>query len=298
MRKNNSIGEPLVSVGIPTYNRPEGLERTLKCIASQTYRNLEILISDNASAGPETAAVANAFTSMDTRIVYVRQSQNLGAIPNFRFLLQRARGEFFMWAADDDEWHPRFVAACLEAIGECGTSCSLIGIVHRPGDERSIVPTPLLSPDQSNFINARKFLFALRSSLFYGIHRRETIKEFLTDRAFDYYDCFFLLRQILSHGVTVIPEILYWAGIDGKSYTPKPLNPKEGRVFDYMPFLLGCSSLVIRSRKLRSREKMILLITVLQVTAREFAMWEAKVRPAQAKMGSLIARFAKLFNKS
>jgi len=33
---------PLISVGIPTYNRPEGLERTLQQITSQTYKNLEI----------------------------------------------------------------------------------------------------------------------------------------------------------------------------------------------------------------------------------------------------------------
>ena len=41
---------PLVTVGIPTYNRPKGLERTLQCILNQTYANLEIIISDNCSA--------------------------------------------------------------------------------------------------------------------------------------------------------------------------------------------------------------------------------------------------------
>ena len=35
--------QPLVSVGIPTYNRPEGLRQTLDCITFQTYKNLEII---------------------------------------------------------------------------------------------------------------------------------------------------------------------------------------------------------------------------------------------------------------
>ena len=40
---------PMVTVGIPTFNRPEGLERTLACITKQTYTNLEIIVSDNCS---------------------------------------------------------------------------------------------------------------------------------------------------------------------------------------------------------------------------------------------------------
>ena len=45
MQKRN----PLVTVGIPTYNRPAGLERTLECIRQQSYTNLEIIVSDNCS---------------------------------------------------------------------------------------------------------------------------------------------------------------------------------------------------------------------------------------------------------
>ena len=46
--------DPLVSVGIPTFNRPMTLYRTLECIICQTYKNLEIIISDNYSPGDET----------------------------------------------------------------------------------------------------------------------------------------------------------------------------------------------------------------------------------------------------
>ncbi|MBK7374561.1 MAG: glycosyltransferase [Chitinophagaceae bacterium] len=48
---------PLVTVGIPTYNRPGGLERTLACITVQTYANLEIIVSDNCSADPRVLPV-------------------------------------------------------------------------------------------------------------------------------------------------------------------------------------------------------------------------------------------------
>src|SRR5947199_10799653 len=96
--------EPLVTVGIPTYNRPAGLRRALDCITGQTYRNLEILVSDNCSPGEETAAIVREYQSRDPRISYFRQPTNLGMDGNFKFLLAQAAGPYFFWAADDDEW--------------------------------------------------------------------------------------------------------------------------------------------------------------------------------------------------
>src|ERR1700688_2286292 len=104
---------PLVSVGIPTYNRPVGLRRTLEFICGQTYSNIEIIVSDNASLDPGTKSVAEEFAARDERIKYFRQRANIGAMENFRFVLAKASGDYFMWAADDDEWDPRFVETCL-----------------------------------------------------------------------------------------------------------------------------------------------------------------------------------------
>lgn len=95
--------QPLVSVGIPTYNRPDGLKRTLECITGQTYKNLEIIVSDNCSPGRETDEVVREFMARDDRILYFRQDTNMGPSFNFQFVLEKARGEYFMWAADDDD---------------------------------------------------------------------------------------------------------------------------------------------------------------------------------------------------
>lgn len=86
---------PLVSVGIPTYNRPEGLRRTLECITGQTYQNLEIIVSDNCSPGLETERMVREFMEKDSRILYYRQEKNVGAANNFSFVLKKASGVFF-----------------------------------------------------------------------------------------------------------------------------------------------------------------------------------------------------------
>ena len=94
----------LVSVGIPTYNRPQGLRLALECVTLQTYKNLEIIISDNFSTNPEVELVIKEYKDKDQRIRYFRNSENIGATKNFDLVLEKATGKYFMWAADDDEW--------------------------------------------------------------------------------------------------------------------------------------------------------------------------------------------------
>ncbi|MFH1461880.1 MAG: glycosyltransferase family 2 protein [bacterium] len=112
MKNNNN--QQLVSVGIPTYNRPEGLRRTLECITGQTYKNLEIIVSDNCSQGKETEEIMREFMAKDSRIQYFHQEKNKGAFFNFDFVLKKATGEYFMWAADDDEWELFFIESCIK----------------------------------------------------------------------------------------------------------------------------------------------------------------------------------------
>ncbi len=107
---------PLVTVGIPTYNRPEGLERTLISILNQTYSNIHVLVSDNCSAAPNVLTVLQKYAGLDKRVKYTIQKKNLSLVPNFQYLLDQADGKYFMWAADDDQWSPGFIETCVEAM--------------------------------------------------------------------------------------------------------------------------------------------------------------------------------------
>lgn len=95
---------PLVSVGIPTYNRPHLLQRTLESLRKQTYPNLEIIVSDNASPDADTVmAVVSQYQELGLPIKYCQQQRNIGPGENFKFVLKEAKGEFFFWLADDDQ---------------------------------------------------------------------------------------------------------------------------------------------------------------------------------------------------
>jgi glycosyltransferase involved in cell wall biosynthesis len=255
---------PLVSVGIPTFNRPEGLRRTLRCICAQTYSNIEIIVSDNASAGTETEVVAREFSEQDARIKYFRQPSNIGSTENFRFLLKNASGEYFMWAADDDEWDASFIETCLAATDPPCSVMTKFSTVLRARNIREEKLVPQLSPDASLSQNVMNFFSIMQPSLFYGLHHRKSILFFLTGKCFDFYDCYAVLRIILESGFRTIDRNLFTAGVDGISRKVKYANMAKKRL-EFWPFFLHCSIALARSSGLSGWEKMGLWIRLLQV---------------------------------
>ena len=96
------MNNELVTIGVMSYNRPELLRLTLVGITKQTYQNLEIIITDNCSPNPNVDLVIKEFAERDSRIQYYRQEKNYGAGFSSPFVLKKASGNYFMWAADDD----------------------------------------------------------------------------------------------------------------------------------------------------------------------------------------------------
>ncbi len=251
--------QPLVSIGIPTYSRPEGLRRTLECITAQTYRNLEIIVSDNSSPGLETQRVVESFMSNDRRVSYHRQNINRGAFSNFKFVLKASTGQYFMWAADDDEWRLEFVETCLENMGMAGSVMTGINVKNRISNQSISVALPSLARQNSVFTNTLAFLDNIQPSLFYGLHLRNSILFCLTDEPFDFYDCYFIIHQILYQGFHLVSSPLYTAGIDSMDYIKKPANPMKGRLFEYDRFYLKTAFAITNCPQLCAEEKARLL---------------------------------------
>jgi len=105
----------LVSIGIPTYNRAAGLQRAAASVLGQTHRELELVISDNAStdATPELCA---QLAAGDVRVRVVRQPFNRGPTANFNAVLEQLRGEHVMLLADDDTLDRSFVERCRASL--------------------------------------------------------------------------------------------------------------------------------------------------------------------------------------
>ena len=134
---------PLVSIGIPTYNRADGyLKDCIESTIKQTYPAIEIIVSDNFSSDNTPDLVGNID---DDRIRYFRQQKNIGANNNFNFCLNQAKGDYFLLLHDDDLIDPDFIETCMQAadyqrgIGIIRTGTRLIDwqgitIIEMPND--------------------------------------------------------------------------------------------------------------------------------------------------------------------
>ncbi len=107
--------QPRVSIGLPVYNGQRYIEETIDAILAQSWQDLELVISDNASTD-RTEEIARAYAARDSRVRYFRNPVNLGAAQNYNLAFRRARGEFFKWSAHDDLIAPEFVARCVEVL--------------------------------------------------------------------------------------------------------------------------------------------------------------------------------------
>jgi glycosyltransferase involved in cell wall biosynthesis len=105
----------MVSIGLPVYNGERYLESALESMLSQTYTDLELIISDNAS-DDRTRDICLDYARKDTRIRYGRNERNLGAAANYNRVVARSRGQYFKWVAHDDVYSSHFLAQCLEAL--------------------------------------------------------------------------------------------------------------------------------------------------------------------------------------
>lgn len=116
---------PMVTVAIPTFNRLELLKRAIASALTQNYKNLEIIISDNASSDgtPEYLRSLD-----DIRIKVVLGEQNLGMVANWDRCLANARGDYFLLMSDDDAL---FEESAIEKLvsGFLGEAGKNVGVV-------------------------------------------------------------------------------------------------------------------------------------------------------------------------
>lgn len=140
--KDGKTVEPLVSICIPAYNAERFLEETLNSALSQTYPNLEIIVSDDCSQDG-TFEIASRYAGRG--VLVIRTPSNLGMFGNFNYVIRHSSGKYILKLDADDLVDPEHVAeqvAVLEAYPQVSfahCACRLIDVNGRLiGYERSL----------------------------------------------------------------------------------------------------------------------------------------------------------------
>ncbi len=206
--------KPLVSLCIPVFNGENYLEECIRSLIAQPRGDIEILISDNASTDA-TEEICREFSSSDRRIVYLRQSENMGAAWNFNECFRRSRGEFFSWTGHDDIRPPDFVDVSLAAFDAAGHDYVMVSCrsVFIDGEGESIGLDVGVMPVRSKWA-FRRLGTALNhsdfSAPFYGMIRRETLERTRQVGAFEASDIVFISEVAMLGKVAEVEDVLLY----------------------------------------------------------------------------------------
>ena len=195
----NTKNSPLVSVIIPCYNTEKYVESAVRSIMSQTYKNLEIIITDDCSTD-NTFTILQRLVAEDSRIKLYKNEINLKIVKTLNNMILQANGKYIARMDADDISLPKRIENQVDFLekhrdyGFCGTNAFYI---NEKGKKFRFSHLP---------ITAEENLFCLG---FYSsfIHpavliRSETYKENLYDENFLYAEDYELwVRLIVSKGI-------------------------------------------------------------------------------------------------
>lgn len=129
--------KPLVSVYIPTHNRAKLLERAVMSVLNQTYKNIEVIICNDASQD-NTEVVLTKFANMDSRVRFISNESPQGACYSRNRCINLASGEFITGLDDDDEFMPERIERFVNIVRELNKSIICSNRVFKSSQSENI----------------------------------------------------------------------------------------------------------------------------------------------------------------
>ena len=103
----------MITIGIPTYNRVSLLKGCVESALTQSYPNVEVVVSNNASTDGTLAFLQSI---RDPRLRILTNPTNVGAMANFDKCIREARGDYLVIACDDNVFDPEFLERCVRLV--------------------------------------------------------------------------------------------------------------------------------------------------------------------------------------
>ena len=208
---------PLVSIGMPVYNGARYIDATLSSLVKQTVTDLHITICDDGSTD-DTMAICRRYASNDRRISLSRNSQRLGGAKNFNQTFLQSAGQYFMWAAQDDLFHPTYIQRCLAKLEQSPRAVmalSEIVLIDETGNKvQSARPIDGINIDTAGMNVVERLREVFRRTgwwAIYGLIRPEILRKTQLYRS-EFAGDVLLIVELLLHGeiVKVADPLFYY----------------------------------------------------------------------------------------
>ena len=200
---------PKLTIGMPVYNGELFIKKAIESVLAQTFTDFELIISNNSSTD-STEEICQDFVNKDNRIQLHTQEKNIGIHRNFNFLLSKAKGEYFAWAAVDDYLDNDFMEKNLKILESNTSVVSSVGKIIPYGVDSlnidsKLIDTSIFPKFLKNFVKSgrrKKMIdagpvsgnmnykirtfFKITKSLgrWYGVHRTEQLKKCIIEKPF------------------------------------------------------------------------------------------------------------------
>jgi glycosyltransferase involved in cell wall biosynthesis len=169
---------------MPVFNGARFIGTAIDSVLRQDFRDLELIISDNASTD-DTAQIVRRYARQDSRIRYTLHEANRGPYANFLFALSAARGKHFAWLAHDDHYETPAHIGQLSAELDAGAALAFSNVNIIEYDDAGAL-IGLRRDHFGRYYRGRArgvamSLAAIRASSqqFYGLYRIESLRRHL-----------------------------------------------------------------------------------------------------------------------
>lgn len=193
-----------VSVIIPCYNQGQYVKEAIESALVQTYKNLEIIVVDDASSDNSRELIEN-YTNQNENIKFIKNSKNQGASYSRNIAIENACGEYILPLDADDKIHPSYVEKAVKILEENHK----IGIVYCDAE--------LFGAQEGKWMlqeyNKDSFIFAncIFCSALFRKEVWEKAGKYNENMKSGYEDWDFWLSIVeLGYEVYKIPEILFY----------------------------------------------------------------------------------------
>lgn len=209
MKEHPPVGNasPAVTVVLCTYNGEKYIEQQLHSIRNQSYNNLLLLVSDDASTDG-TWELLKIHAAIDPRIQLHQNTINQGYNQNFSQTCARVTTPLLAFADQDDLWHEEKIEKLVNAL-ENNTPLIYCDSRSFTGD------TPLTTPPKSLYqrFEGKNILNLCLYNTVNGhaiLARTDFIKKILPFPAHLFYDWYIAGKAALAGGVQYLPELLVY----------------------------------------------------------------------------------------
>lgn len=102
----------LIKVGIPVYNEEKNILNVLNSFKNQSFKEIEVLISDNHSTD-QTPLIVKKFCLDNDNFFYVKPKKKLTSFQNFNFVFEDCQSKYFIWNSGHDLRSKDYIYNCI-----------------------------------------------------------------------------------------------------------------------------------------------------------------------------------------